>query len=84
MGSIPFYREAAARHGLLERHTAEMTEHMVTHYARVLTEIERRHGEMVEMCGAGYVESMKVGLEHWVSNGREGNLAWGVLVFEKV
>jgi glycine/sarcosine/dimethylglycine N-methyltransferase len=83
MGTIPFYRDAAARAGLSEERIQELTDHLATHYHRVLEEIESREEELVELCGEDYIGRMKKGLRHWVENGRAGNLRWGVLVFEK-
>lgn len=83
MGSIPFYRDVAARYGLRKEVVLEMTEHLVQHYGRVLAEIERRREEMVDLCGAGYVEPMIEGLRHWIENGERGNLRWGILLFSK-
>ncbi len=83
MGSIPFYRDAATRHGLREERCLEMTEHLVAHYRRVREEIERRRDEMVEMCGEEYIDNMMSGLQEWVKNGEKGNLRWGILLFSK-
>ncbi len=83
LGSIPFYRETAARFGLREVQVVELTEQLVSHYSRVLAEIERRSEEMEELCGEDYISRMKTGLRHWIENGQKGNLRWGILVFEK-
>ncbi len=83
MGSIPFYRDVAAQQGLREEKCLEMTDQLTTHYARVREEIERRRDEMVEMCGEEYIEKMLAGLGEWVTNGKRGNLRWGILVFSK-
>jgi len=83
LGSIPFYRDAAARAGLKEVRVVELTSHLVTHYQSVLGAIEGREEELVTLCGEDYVERMKEGLRHWIENGQAGNLRWGVLLFEK-
>jgi len=61
----------------------DLSEHLWRHYGRVLEELER-HEELVrEKSGGDYVDRMKRGLAHWVSAGREGALAWGIMVFRK-
>ena len=83
MGTVPFYRDAATRSGLREVRIEELTEHLVTHYSRVLAEIESRNEELLELCGEEYIGRMKTGLRHWIDNGEAGNLRWGILLFEK-
>jgi glycine/sarcosine/dimethylglycine N-methyltransferase len=84
MGTIPFYRDAAARVGLREEQVVDLTHQLTTHYGRVLQEIKRREDELVELCGDEYIGRMKEGLRHWIENGEAGNLRWGILLFEKV
>ena len=83
LGSVPFYRDVTKRYGLEERQIMMLSEHLPSHYGRVLREIERREDEMVGLCGQDYIDHMKKGLRHWVENGRAGNLEWGILVFQK-
>ena len=83
LGSIPFYRDAATQVGLSEERVVEMSQHVSTHYSRILQEIEDREEEMVKLCGSEYIERMKKGLRHWIENGEKGNLRWGILLFEK-
>lgn len=81
LGSPEFYRETARRLGLAEISFEDHTEHLSTHYARVLEETEKREDELSEVASEEYIERMKVGLKHWVDGGKEGHLVWGIFHF---
>jgi len=83
LGSIGFYREAAARHGLEELAVTDLTEHLVTHYARVRDVLEASRSRLAGICSEDYIDRMLVGLGHWVDAGRSGYLSWGILHFAK-
>jgi len=83
LGSIGFYRQTATALGLTEVDVTELTPQLVNHYSRVLDELNRRHDELVQVCGPDYLERMKTGLGHWVDGGRKGYLSWGILHFRK-
>jgi sarcosine/dimethylglycine N-methyltransferase len=83
LGSIAFYREAAARNGLEELEVVEMTDHLITHYGRVQEELRRRREELVGKVSGAYIERMLAGLGHWVEAGERGYLRWGILHFRK-
>lgn len=83
LGSIAFYRGAAARHGLREVEVIPMTEQLVTHYRRVAEELERRLPELSGLVSEDYVRRMLTGLGQWVEAGAKGYLAWGILHFAK-
>lgn len=83
LGSIAFYRAAAARHGLIEVDVTEMTDNLVTHYTRVREELEHSRGELVGKVSDGYIDRMLAGLGHWIDAGRKGYLRWGILHFRK-
>lgn len=83
LGSVSFYREAAADLGLEYVDFVDLSPQLPSHYGRVLGELESRDAEMAEKCGRAYVDRMKKGLRHWVDAGRAGHLAWGILVFRK-
>lgn len=83
LGSIAFYREAAARHGLLELDILEMTDNLVAHYRRVREELGRVRDELVGQVSDAYTERMLAGLGHWVEAGKQGYLSWGILHFRK-
>jgi sarcosine/dimethylglycine N-methyltransferase len=83
LGSIAFYREAAARHGLQEVKIIEMTENLVNHYSRVREELEQGRAALVGKVSEAYIERMLAGLGHWVEAGSSGYLRWGILHFRK-
>ena len=77
MGSPAFYKRELARLGLTARFD-DLTQHLTTHYGRVLQETEQRDGEMTQKISAAYLEHMKDGLRNWVSGGESGHLSWGI------
>jgi sarcosine/dimethylglycine N-methyltransferase len=83
LGSIAFYREAAARHGLEEVQVIELTNNLVVHYARVREELVRTRDQLAGKVSDDYVERMLAGLGHWVDAGEKGYLSWGILHFRK-
>jgi sarcosine/dimethylglycine N-methyltransferase len=83
LGSIGFYREAAARHGLEEVAVEPMTDQLRNHYDRVRRELEARYDEMTAKASQDYVDRMLTGLQNWVEAADKGYLAWGILHFRK-
>lgn len=83
LGSIAFYREAAAHHGLREVNVIELTDNLVRHYARVRDELEHNRASLAGKVSDAYVERMLAGLGHWVAAGEKGYLRWGILHFRK-
>jgi sarcosine/dimethylglycine N-methyltransferase len=83
LGSIAFYKEAAARHGLQVREVVEMTENLVTHYKRVREELEANRWSLAGKVSESYIDRMITGLGHWVDAGTKGYLAWGILHLTK-
>jgi sarcosine/dimethylglycine N-methyltransferase len=83
MGSPEFYRRTASQLGWKEGAWIDLSEQLTNHYARVRQEVVRREAEVVQACGAEYVERMKAGLQHWVDTGRNGHLRWGIFLFQK-
>ena len=83
LGSIAFYREAAARHGLREVKVIELTDNLVRHYARVRDELEHNRAALAGKVSDAYIERMLAGLGHWVEAGEKGYLRWGILHFRK-
>lgn len=81
LGSIRFYLEEFEMMGLADGICVACEEHMVTHYSRVLKELEAREGELKEKISSEYLENMKIGLRHWVEGGRNGQIQWGILQF---
>jgi len=83
LGSIAFYREAAARQGLQELEVLKLTNNLVVHYMRVREELERVRDELAGKVSDAYIERMLTGLDHWVDAGERGYLSWGILHFRK-
>jgi sarcosine/dimethylglycine N-methyltransferase len=83
LGSVKFYREAAARHGLELVDVRPMPEQLRNHYARVRVELRARYDEMVKVASKDYVDRMLVGLQNWVDAADKGYLNWGIMHFRK-
>jgi sarcosine/dimethylglycine N-methyltransferase len=83
LGSIGFYRETAARHGLREVDVIELTGNLVTHYGRVREELQHTRDRLEGKVSDTYIERMLTGLGHWVDAGAKGYLSWGILHFRK-
>lgn len=83
LGSIGFYREAAARHGLVELNVTELTDNLVAHYSRVREELERSQSELTDRISDAYLDRMHNGLGYWIDAGSKGYLRWGILHFRK-
>lgn len=81
LGSPEFYRQTARTVGLQEVDFEDHTEHLSTHYARVLKETEQREDELSEVVSQAYLGRMKKGLGHWVEGGHNGHLTWGIYHF---
>jgi len=83
LGSIGFYREAAARVGFGLVSVTEMTDQLPRHYGRVAEVLRENYGDLAKVCSRGYLDRMLVGLDNWVKAGEAGHLAWGILHFRK-
>lgn len=81
LGSLGFYHETAERTGLERIVFNDLTPHLVTHYACVLEETEKRADELEETVSPEYIERMKKGLRHWIEGGKKGYLTWGIFEF---
>lgn len=83
LGSPAFYREAAAKVGLVEENFLSLPQQLTMHYGRVLQETERREADLAKTVSPTYIERMKKGLRHWIDGGEKGYLAWGLFHFRK-
>ena len=79
LGSFASYRELAQGAGLEVVGTEDLTQHLVSHYTRVGEELRGRYDEMCNKASVAYVDRMLAGLQHWVTAGEAGYLAWGIL-----
>lgn len=83
MGSFGFYTKTAVEVGLETLEILEMTDQLITHYRRVLEEVNGCYDDLLKVCSKDYLDRMKVGLKHWIESGQRGYLAWGILHFRK-
>lgn len=78
MGSPGFYTTELRKLGIRAVDFDDHTQDLATHYARVLKETEKREEDISEKISQDYLEPMKTGLQHWVTGGNSGDLAWGI------
>jgi sarcosine/dimethylglycine N-methyltransferase len=83
LGSIAFYRDAAARHGLEEVEIIEMTDNLITHYRQVRDVLAQERGALAGKVSEDYIDRMITGLGHWIQAGEKGYLRWGIMHFRK-
>jgi sarcosine/dimethylglycine N-methyltransferase len=84
MGSPGFYRQKLKELGFEELEFEELTHQLANHYQRVHDETVKHYDALkANNVSDEYIEKMKQGLQHWVKNGREGNLSWGIFHFKK-
>lgn len=81
LGSPGFYRRTAEALGMDDLGFEDYSEHLPTHYARVLEETERDEENLSAVISEDYIRRMKKGLGRWVEGGRRGYLAWGIFRF---
>jgi SAM-dependent methyltransferase len=84
LGSMRFYREAAAALGFEVLAQEDMTQHLRQHYDRVREELLAGYdGLRKSGASADYLDRMIIGLENWVKAADAGHLAWGIQLFRK-
>ncbi|WP_462321044.1 class I SAM-dependent methyltransferase [Halochromatium sp.] len=83
LGSFAFYRSQAKRLGWEEVEVVDLTENLITHYARVADTLREQRESLKGKVSDDYVERMLTGLGHWVEGGRNGYLSWGIMHFRK-
>ncbi len=83
LGSLRQYRDVLTELGFQELAVVDLSQHLPTHYERVLEEIRANQWQLLRVCSEDYIERMKTGLQHWVDAGRDGRLTWGILHFQK-
>jgi sarcosine/dimethylglycine N-methyltransferase len=83
LGSFGFYVEQARKLGVKKTKVHDLSEHLTTHYQRVMEETQDRYNEMVETCGKEYIDTMIQGLKHWVEAGKNDHLSWGIIHMDK-
>ena len=83
LGSFGFYVEQGRKFGVKKTEVQDLSEHLTTHYQRVMEETQDRYIEMVEVCGKEYIDKMIQGLKHWVEAGKNDYLSWGIVHMNK-
>jgi len=83
LGSFGFYVEQGRKLGVKKTEVQDLSEHLTTHYQRVMEETQDRYVEMVEVCGKEYIDKMIQGLKHWVEAGKNDYLSWGIIHMNK-
>ena len=83
LGSFGFYVEQGRKFGVKKTEVQDLSEHLTTHYQRVMEETQDRYDEMVESCGKEYIDKMIEGLKHWVEAGKNNYLSWGIVHMNK-
>lgn len=83
MGSFALYRRLAREAGFTEGEHLELTANLRTHYARVADEVKADFDTLSTLSSKEYLERMLSGLDNWVKAADAGNLAWGILLFQK-
>ena len=83
LGSFGFYVEQGRKFGVKKTEVQDLSEHLTTHYQRVMEETQDRYVEMVEACGQEYIDKMIQGLKHWVEAGKNDYLSWGIVHMNK-
>ena len=83
LGSFGFYVEQGRKLGVKKTEVQDLSEHLTTHYQRVMEETQDRYVEMVEACGKEYIDKMIQGLKHWVEAGKNDYLSWGIVHMNK-
>ncbi|MCP3684009.1 MAG: methyltransferase domain-containing protein [bacterium] len=83
MGSFALYKGIAEEKGFRVLHVEEHTEQLSTHYAHVADETRKKYSVISQHSNPDYLDRMLAGLEHWISGGKKGYLAWGILHLQK-
>ena len=83
MGSVEKYLGYANDLGWKTLGIDERPDCLVSHYGRVLEELETRTDEIAGHVSPEYVARMKKGLRHWIEAASKGALNWGILHFGK-
>jgi len=83
LGSFGFYVEQARKLEMKKAEVVDLSEHLTTHYQRVMEETQERYEEMVKICGKEYIDKMIQGLKHWVNAGKNDYLSWGIVHMDK-
>ncbi|KAK0514959.1 hypothetical protein JMJ35_002338 [Cladonia borealis] len=81
LGTLAFYRTEFEKRGFRDMGFEEHTEQLVASYSKVLKELEGQEEQLKGKISDQYIRNMKVGLDHWINGGKNGQLCWGILHF---
>lgn len=78
MGYPELYKNLAAKNRINIIEFNSKPESLKFHYSNVLGQLENNQKVLSEKISLNYIESMKVGLKHWISASESGLLDWGI------
>ena len=81
LGTLAFYRTEFEKRGFRGMGFEDHTEQLVATYSRVLKELEGQEEQLKGKISDQYIRNMKMGLDHWIKGGKNGQLSWGILHF---
>lgn len=82
LGTVNFYRESAKELGWRELEVIDLSGNLVTHYERLLQELERRHDELLGEFREEFLEGLRNGMQSWVTAGKKGNFKWAMFHYQ--
>lgn len=83
MGSFAGDAALAAKAGLTLHATADLTPHLTQHYARIKQELLANAASLEGKVSKAFIANALAGLDHWVTAGNAGCLAWGIQHYKK-
>lgn len=83
LGSPSSYRQEFLRHGFSEAGYEGCILHFVTHYQKVLEELERPENDPNGEISDEHRSMTKSGLNQWIAGGEQGALAWSIFLFRR-
>jgi ubiquinone/menaquinone biosynthesis C-methylase UbiE len=84
MGSFELYEELAKKNDLIIEHKVDLSENLLFHYSSVLHELQSRYNELIlKSISKEYIDTMIIGLNHWIDASKKSLLSWGIMKFIK-
>ena len=77
-----FYRESAKELGWRELEVIDLSGNLVTHYERLLQELEQRHDALPGEFREEFLEGLRNGMQSWVTAGKKGNFKWAMFHYQ--
>ena len=82
LATVNFYRESASELGWRELEVIDLSGNLVTHYERLLRELESRHEELLGEFQEEFLEGLRDGMQSWVTAGKKGNFKWAMFHYQ--